>query len=217
VVSKIIEKYDVVVWDWNGTLVDDYLICTDNFNKCITQQGIPPVTPEYFRKLVRHPIIDMYHAVGFKFTKDFTFEDHAKQWYQSYKETMHVAPLFDGVEKILEWVKILNKTQIICSALEHTYLLEQVNLKNLSYHFDLISGHQDLECDSKVERGATLIKSFQSKGANVVMIGDSTHDAHVAESANCDCILLASGHEDIERLAKNKNATLLRHFSELLD
>lgn len=95
----------LIVWDWNGTLLNDHEVCTNNFNFCISKQGLPPVSSEEFRKLYRHPVIDMYHEIGFKFTEDYSFSDLSTDWYKGYQASLHEAKLFSQVLTLLSKIQ----------------------------------------------------------------------------------------------------------------
>jgi phosphoglycolate phosphatase len=215
-VTVSLNKYDVIVWDWNGTLLDDHQVCTDNFNRCISRQNIAPISSSHFRSIYRHPIIDMYLDVGFKFDQSYSFADLSIDWYNYYQQSIDDAALFPQVVPLISSIKESGKLQIVCSALEDKYLATQVARHKISNIFHKISGHHDLEAESKVDRGVGLIKPHLDAGKSVVMIGDSSHDAEVARAAGCDCILLASGHESEDRLSLNKEAHLRQSLDELI-
>lgn len=58
-------RYDYILWDWNGTLVDDLDANIAIINNLLCQRGLPMLTKEYYRHIFKFPIIDFYRDAGF--------------------------------------------------------------------------------------------------------------------------------------------------------
>ena len=41
-----------VIWDWNGTLVDDAWLCVEIVNELLTRRGIAPITPSEYGEVL---------------------------------------------------------------------------------------------------------------------------------------------------------------------
>ena len=62
---KALLDYRHVVWDWNGTLLDDTWLCCAALNHLLAQDGHPTVDPVYYRQIFQFPVINVYQAIGF--------------------------------------------------------------------------------------------------------------------------------------------------------
>ena len=41
-------KYTHIIWDWNGTLLDDYQFCIKIMNEMLKKRGMPVMTESWF-------------------------------------------------------------------------------------------------------------------------------------------------------------------------
>jgi len=56
---------------------------------------------------------------------------------------------------------------------------------------------------SKVEAGVKLIEELGVGGSDTLVIGDSSHDAEVAQALGAKCCLVSAGSESYVRLESN--------------
>ena len=64
-------KYKRVIWDWNGTLLDDFDISIDAINEMFEERGMPKFKDkEDYLKHFCFPIEKYYKNVGFDFLKE---------------------------------------------------------------------------------------------------------------------------------------------------
>jgi len=67
-----------------------------------------------------------------------------------------------------------------------------------------VAGLGDIYAVSKIERGQQLIKEFNIDKSNALIIGDTIHDFEVSQKLGVKCILVADGHQSVERLNSTK-------------
>ncbi len=63
-------KYKHIVWDWNGTLLDDRWLCIEAINFVLKSREMKLVSNKEYRDLFCFPVIDYYEKLGFDFTKE---------------------------------------------------------------------------------------------------------------------------------------------------
>ena len=63
-------KYKHIVWDWNGTLLDDRWLCIEAINYVLKSRNMPLVSNKDYRNLFCFPVIEYYKKLGFDFTKE---------------------------------------------------------------------------------------------------------------------------------------------------
>ncbi|MCL2321517.1 MAG: hypothetical protein FWC47_05340 [Oscillospiraceae bacterium] len=66
------------------------------------------------------------------------------------------------------------------------------------HFFDELVALHNIYATSKIEIAMEWIKKENPKKA--ILIGDTTHDFDVSKAMSVDCILVASGHQNNERL-----------------
>ena len=61
-------NYDLVIWDWNGTLLDDTELCYRIANEMRIERGMTPMLGiEEYREFFTFPVIDYYKRMGYTF------------------------------------------------------------------------------------------------------------------------------------------------------
>ena len=70
-----------VIWDWNGTLLDDVALCARLIDTLLTRHGYAPVgSLEKYRQVFRFPVRAYYEDVGFDFSRHPFDELAANIW-----------------------------------------------------------------------------------------------------------------------------------------
>ena len=63
-------KYKHIIWDWNGTLLNDSYLCVQILNESLRKRNIPEITVEKYREKFLFPIKTFYESIGFDFDKE---------------------------------------------------------------------------------------------------------------------------------------------------
>ena len=63
-------KYKHIIWDWNGTLIDDRLFCIKIMNEVLKKRDMEAMTEEWFLDNFCFPVKDYYLKLGFNFEKE---------------------------------------------------------------------------------------------------------------------------------------------------
>ncbi len=189
----------LILWDWNGTLLNDTPLNADVFNQVRAELGYEPVSIERYRELYRHPISKMYEDSGFDFSRH-PFEDVARRWSEVYRAVPEPPPLHDGARDVLSRAQGRGSRQAILSALPHHLLEAAIEHHQLGAFFETVRGATDLLGHSKVAQGVDLARELGVYGKEISLIGDSSHDAEVAQELGAGCWLVSHGAESESRL-----------------
>ncbi|MBE6550892.1 MAG: HAD family hydrolase [Ruminococcaceae bacterium] len=191
-------RYTHIIWDFNGTILDDVETGIKSVNKLLSDRNLPVIpSVESYRKVFGFPIIDYYRKLGFDFDKE-PYEVIAPLWVNEYLENVKSAKVFPDVKRTIDLFASRGMVQIVLSATEREMLIKQLNDLGLADRFDDVLGLDNIHAESKV----ALAKEWFSnvKNAVPVMIGDTTHDVQTADAIGADCILVARGHQSYETL-----------------
>lgn len=191
--------YQHIIWDYNGTLLNDVKLCVDVINGLLKKRGIPLMTVQKYKEMFDFPVKDYYEKIGFDFEKE-SFEIVGTEFITEYDKRQKTSNLYPGVEELLSEIKSSGIKQSILSARKEEQLLEELKSFNIYDYFEEIVGLNDHYAGGKVERGIKLIKKLKVPKNKILMIGDTKHDAEVAKEAGIDCILLSHGHHTKEKL-----------------
>ena len=77
-------------------------------------------------------------------------------------------------------------------------MCEQLCERGALAWFDEIWGNESIHAYGKNALAAKWREAHP--GARAVLLGDTTHDYEVAREMGADCILIAAGHHDFDRL-----------------
>jgi len=66
---------ETIIWDWNGTLLNDVDICVESINILLSERGHKPLSKSLYREIFTFPVKAYYELAGFDFTNEsFDFE-----------------------------------------------------------------------------------------------------------------------------------------------
>jgi phosphoglycolate phosphatase len=190
--------YTHIVWDWNGTLLDDAWLCVEIMDGLLRRRGLPGLTPSRYAELFDFPVRAYYERLGFDFDAE-PFERPALEFVDAYESRRGELALRPGARAVLEALGAAGCRQHLLSAYPHHTLLTLVAAHDLSACFERLMGIEDPYAASKLHRGVELAR--HTRDGRTLVVGDTRHDADVAAAMGADCVLLPAGHQSRERLA----------------
>ena len=204
--------YDLIAWDFNGTIMDDVKIGLGATNILLRRRGLPEVSLARYYRIFGFPVIDYYRRIGFDFEKE-SYDDVAVEWTVEYTRLEREGALRDGVLPLLAAVQAAGILQAVLSASEQGNLCRQLAGLGVSTYFAEVCGRNDVSGADK----SALVLDFARRhvGKCMLLIGDTDHDAECAALAGMDCALVAGGHQSIERLETVKGARVYPDFATL--
>jgi len=203
----------MIIWDWNGTLLDDTMVCIDCMNNLLANRNKPLINFEQYRSIFTFPVKEYYEAAGFDFSKE-PFDTPALQFIDLYRRAVLTAGLQPDAKDILEYFRKQGLPQAILSAMQHEFLEETIGMHNIQHYFAYIQGIGDHFGNGKAEQASILMQVSGYMPEEVIFIGDTIHDHEVALETGCEAILVANGHQSRERLEQT-GRRIIKNLSEL--
>lgn len=187
-----------ILWDWNGTLLDDVQIALDANNEIFPTFGLAPLGKlEDYHRVFGFPIKDYYEKVG---VGEKIFDAVAQAWSKVYMEKSKNSFLQPGAKEALMLFKEKGLKQVILSASNQEHLHEQVSRYPIEKYFDEMLGLNNIYAASKVEIAQDFFQRENISPKEALFIGDTLHDAQVAKAINCHSVLISRGHQPAYRL-----------------
>ena len=212
-ITRCSGKYTHLIWDFNGTLLDDVRLGMDCVNSMLAVRGLPTLPNlAAYRQVFGFPIEDYYRRLGFDFEKEDYHTVLAPEWVALYLAGEGQCRLNQGVEKTIAGIKMLGILQILLSASNLRQLEGQLERLDLSTTFEEVWGLDNIHARSK----RALAEEWMARHpmARPLFVGDTVHDAEVAEAVGADCILFEGGHQSAELLA-GKGMAMISRISDL--
>lgn len=188
-----------IIWDWNGTLLDDAWLCLEVMNGCLQKRGMPRLTPERYAEVFELPIINYYLNLGFDFEKE-SFEVAGKEFMDEYNRRREEPKLREHARALIDRFKETGIEQHVLSAYQHDTLVSLLQHHGLDQRFTDIQGIDHIYAASKVEQGHGMMERLNIDPASVLLIGDTDHDAEVAEALGVHCRLVTAGNQTRAKL-----------------
>ncbi len=200
----MINKYKHIIWDWNGTLLNDVEYCRRIINRILVENYLPELSLKKYREIFTFPVQNYYEAAGLDFSKT-SFEVLGKDFIDEYESKKLACSLHDNAVEVLSAIHKKGIGQSVLSAYLHDNLVNILEHYNLTQYFDNIIGLDNIYAGSKTHLGLMLIEKLKLPGEEILFIGDTLHDAEVAKAMGVECILIANGHQVKETLMVNSN------------
>jgi len=187
-----------LIWDWNGTLLDDVAAAVGALNRMLVKRGARPITLEHYRRRFRFPVRPFYAELGVDLAK-WDWDEICEDFHNFVlEEPQAVRP---DARAALERAASLGFRQSILSALRQDKLEAALTANGFRGFFDRIFGVDNLDGASKLDRGRELMASLGPAAVAPVFIGDTLHDVEVARELGGRCVLVSCGHQMPDRLA----------------
>jgi phosphoglycolate phosphatase len=188
----------LILWDWNGTLLDDVRYAIGVRNRVFPRFGLPALDSlAAYHAQFTFPVKEYYYRAG---VTDDTCVAVAHAWMDEYVRGCAGVPLFDDALAALDLFHAAGCAQAVLSASKRDMLADQLLNAGILARFDAVLGLDHIYATSKEDIGREYLAQSGYAAWDAVMIGDTLHDAEVARALNCGCVLVARGHQSREAL-----------------
>ena len=209
-----IKKYKHVIWDWNGTLFNDVVLCADIMNNLMIKSNLGTIEIDDYREVFTFPVKKYYELLGHD-VGDENWEKISHQFINEYEDRKFEQNLYPDSKDVLKKISDLGLSQSVLSAYSQNTLVELIDHFNLTSYFIRLVGLDNIYAAGKLENGKKWMSELGFSKGEVLLVGDTLHDCEVANEIGADSVLLTSGHQAKERLLKC-NVPIIDSLSELV-
>ncbi|HEX4221874.1 MAG TPA: HAD hydrolase-like protein [Pseudonocardiaceae bacterium] len=182
-----------VIWDWNGTVLNDFDVAFRSTNKAFREVGLPEIDADTYRARLRQPIQDFYAAIlGRELPADqcAAIEKAFDGYYADEELSTSLAAELPGLFQ--KWLDA-GHTQSLLSLYRHDALRPEVERRGLSSYFALVQGTTPPYPLGKSAHLADHLAKLDIAPTNAVLIGDLVDDAKAARAAGARIVLYSGG------------------------
>lgn len=180
-----------IIWDYNGTVLDDVKTSVAAVNKMLESRSLPPTTLEIYKDTLSLPLNNYYSGIGIKNPDIKKLSIEFQYWCDHFS---NLSGIFDGFEKAITTAKSLGIKNILMSSLYEKFLFNEVKKYNIENRFDLIVGLKDTSVGSKLDNATKVISKLNITCENLLFVGDLTTDSDMAKHFGAKCVLIPNGH-----------------------
>ena len=189
-----------VVWDWNGTLLDDFDVMVEATSaSCVEVLG-RPVTAEEYRSHFARPVHLLYEGIFGRPVAPEEWHQINTRFHTSYAELVATAALVQDATLALRMVTDAGCTQSLLSMWLHDELVRMLVALGVESEFVRAEGLAAMSDGGSKHRH--LLEHLDKLGSDlgrridpdsVLVVGDSLDDAAAAAQAGARCVLVEGG------------------------
>jgi phosphoglycolate phosphatase len=191
-------KYRLVVFDWDGTLIDSAGTIVQCIQDAARDLGLEVPAAERARHVIGLGLHDsLAHAVpGLAVERYREFADHYRRHFLSRQDSML---LFPGVIDLLTQLK-RDSLLAIATGKSRRGLDRALDADNLRRFFSASRCADETHPKPHPAMLLELMESLQIDRKNTLMVGDTSHDLEMANAAGVDALAVTYGAHDQEGL-----------------
>ena len=189
-----------IVWDWNGTLLDDLGVVVESLNVGIARYGLAPIVEDQYRDHFTRPVRAFYDSLFGRPVSDMEWETLNKTFHDEYFERVPGASLTVDSLVAIELVETMQWTQSVLSMSPHEELLEMVSSRGIENRFSTIAGLPAATGGLKATHLDEHLGDISLDPADVVVIGDTPDDAVAARHVGARVVLYDGGSHHLPTL-----------------
>ena len=208
-----ISDFNHIIWDWNGTLLDDLDLCLSIINPMLQNRGLKPVSRDQYLDIFNFPVKDYYLKIG-RFQVKESNRLQPTEFITAYETGRPDCQLMDAAKETLEIIHQSGRTQSILSASKSSYLNQAVVDYEIKQYFTAIMGLDNHHAAGKVSLARSYMKNAGHNPVEILLIGDTIHDAEIANEIGVEYVLIPNGHQNRRRLTA-AGGTLIDTLSNL--
>ncbi|GGK30111.1 phosphatase [Pilimelia terevasa] len=187
-----------LVWDWNGTLLDDLALVISATNAAFTSAGAGAVDPDTHRRRFRRPIVDYYGEVLGRELSAAEFAGLDAVFHEAYRRGLVDVRLAADAEAAM---RAWPGGQSLLSMWFHDELVPAVRGYGLDGLLRRVDGlRHEVGGGSKHAHLVAHLAALELPGSQVVLIGDTVDDAEAAAAVGAACVLYTGGLTDPDQL-----------------
>ena len=212
---KVNESLGLVVFDWDGTLLDSVASIVDCTQRALKELDQPPVEAQRIRSAIGlglREIVERF-APG---CDDALFhqivEVYGKHWFATYGNQ---SVLFPGVPELLDRLGQKGVLLAVATAKGRRGLEMDLERTGLTGFFHASRTVDEARSKPHPQMLLDILKELGMRAGESLMVGDTVHDLQMAGNAGISCVAVASGTESRLLLAEQAPLACLENVGEL--
>ncbi|MCH0543076.1 HAD family hydrolase [Streptomyces sp. MUM 203J] len=191
-----------LVWDWNGTLLDDIGAVIEATNAAFEEIGMEPITLARYRELYCVPVPKFYERLMGRLPSDEEWAVMDGAFHRHYWQRADACGLADGAAELLAAAAGAGRTQSLLSLAPHERLVPLVRQHGIADWFVRVDGRQDTSTAGKAGHMVRHLRELEGVASErVVVIGDAADDAVAAAHVGARAVLYTGGSHSRASLA----------------
>lgn len=207
-------RYDLIVFDWDGTVMDSTAVIATSIQSACRDLGLPIPSDEDARHVIGMGLVQaLQHAVPS--APQHMYEPLADRYRHYFLSQDQTIPLFDGAADTIAELHAAGHLLGVATGKSRKGLERVLDSSGLRGYF-----HASRTADETFSKPhpAMLLEIMDELGVTpekALMIGDTTHDLQMAVNAGVEAVGMTHGAHPEQQLRELKPLALLDDFRQL--
>jgi phosphoglycolate phosphatase len=188
-----------MVWDWNGTLLDDLQLVLDIMAGLLREYNLPELDFARYLDIFEFPAQEYYQKLGFGDGHP-RFETLATRFMEQYDRRVLECPLHAEARESLERFRESGIVNYVLTAGNQASVEQQIRHYGLRGLVSEVVGNSDHFAGPKDALGVAWLNERRFDPGSMAFLGDTIHDFEVASVMKVRCVLVSHGHNSLRRL-----------------
>jgi phosphoglycolate phosphatase len=203
-----VSRYDLVIFDWDGTIMDSTALIASCIQYACRDIGVA-VPPERDAKWVIGLGLAQtleHVAPGLDHQRSLELADAYRRHFLARE---HEAPIFGGIPALLEELRSRGRLLAVATGKARRGLDRVLEASGLASRFDATRCADEGFPKPHPDMVLHLLEMTGVDPDRAVMVGDTTHDLELAANAGVDAVAVCYGAHDEEQLRRRE----ARHYA----
>ena len=210
-------KYDTVIFDLDGTLLNTLEDLADAVNFVMQKNEFPVRTIEEVRLFVGNGIRKLMERAVPKGLSDDAFEKVFEEFRAYYTAHCQIkTKAYDGVLELLESLQAQGYSMAIVSNKNHAAVKELSDIYFKDYIQVAIGQKDGIRKKPAPDTVVQALKELGKTSETSIYVGDSDVDYHTAVNSEMDCALVTWGFRTVEELSAYEPTVFVDSTEQLL-
>lgn len=207
-------RFDLIVFDWDGTLMDSTTLISECIQEAAANMGLPVPDTETAKSIIGLGILDSTRTLfpGLDAAAQVEF---ARIYRQLYVPRDHEAPLYPGVRELLAELQAPERFLAVATGKPRVGLERAFGYTGLKPLFNFTRCADEGFPKPHPEMLLKLMEFAVVPPTRTLMIGDTTHDLELAGNAGVASLAITHGAHPRAALARHSSLALVDSIGEL--
>lgn len=193
------KRYELIVFDWDGTLMDSAAMIVDSVQAAARDLGLTPPSDEQARHIIGLGLADaLRHALP-DLPSDH-YPELVERYRHHYLSRDHELTLFEGAAALVERLADLGYRLGVATGKSRRGLDRALEHSGLGAFFHATRCADECHSKPHPQMIEELMGEFAVSPGQTLMIGDTTHDLLMAQNAGVDAVGVSYGAHPREAL-----------------
>ena len=190
-------QFDLVVFDWDGTLFDSTALITRCIQAACVDLGVAMPTDEQASYVIGMGLVDALQHAAPGLARE-RYPELGARYRHHYMARQHEIMFFDGTLAMLEALKARGHLLAVATGKSRRGLDDALNTSALRGIFDATRTADETASKPDPRMLNELMDELQIRPQRTLMVGDTTHDLQLALNAGVASIGVSYGAHDHE-------------------